>query len=154
MHPVIGVDQVMADINDGPADIHPGGPPQRESGTPVAPDRPACPHTATVGSDSCEHPGIITRPGPTGPRAALLDGPDIWEIIAALHAVRDEDPTRHGEALRSELRAVTGLTTSQVTAALDYYAAHPEDVDMRIARNNETAQRALRPSTPGGPPPP
>jgi hypothetical protein len=51
----------------------------------------------------------------------LFDGPDVWEVIAALHALRDEDPTRHGEALNRELRTVTGLTTAQVAAALDYY---------------------------------
>ncbi|GAA0906024.1 hypothetical protein [Virgisporangium aurantiacum] len=45
------------------------------------------------------------------------------------------------------MRTVTGLTTPQVDAALDYYTAHPEDVDMRIARNSETTERALRSST-------
>jgi hypothetical protein len=83
----------------------------------------------------------------------LFDGPDVWEVIAALHALRDEDPVAHGEVLRSELRTVTGLTTAQVAAALDYYTAHPEDVDARIAGNDETAERAQRPPTAGGPPP-
>ena len=62
-----------------------------------------------------------------------------------MHALRDEDPTRHGEALDRELRTVTGLTTAQVAAVLDYYTAHPEDVDTRIADNVETAERAQRP---------
>lgn len=84
----------------------------------------------------------MIRPGPTGPRAALFDGPDVWKVIAALHALRDEDPTRHGEALERELRTVTGLATAQVAAVLDYYTAHPEDVDTRIADNVETVERA------------
>ena len=55
--------------------------------------------------------------------------------------------------MRSELCSVTGPTTAQVAATLDYYMAHPEDVDTRIADNTETAERALRSSTAGGPPP-
>ena len=82
----------------------------------------------------------------------MVDGLDIWEVIGALHALRDEDPTRHGEALRGDLRTVTGLTTAQVGAALDYYTAHPDEVDTRIAGNSEAAQRAQHPPTAGGPP--
>lgn len=110
----------------------------------------ACAHTPTAGIDAGEHPGIVIRRGPTGLRAALFDGPDVWEVIAALHALRDEDPGRRGDALRSELCTVTGLTTAQVAAALDYYTAHPEDVDTRIAGNTETAEWAMRSSTAGG----
>src|SRR5580704_12634931 len=31
-----------------------------------------------------EHPGIIFRSGPTGRRAALVGGPDVWEVIRAI----------------------------------------------------------------------
>lgn len=144
----------MAEINDGPSDGRPCAPAHPDSDRTAASSGSACAHTPTAGSDFCEHPGIVMRRGPTGPRAALVDGPDVWEVIAALHALREEDPSRHGEVLRSELHAVTGLTTAQVAAALDYYTAHPADVDMRIAGNTETAQRALRSSSGGGPPPP
>jgi hypothetical protein len=151
--PGIGVDQVMTDINDGHGDVRPLAPAHPEIDRTAAQSGPASAHTPTGDSDSCEHPAIVIRPGPPGPRAALFDGPDVWEVIAALHALRDEEPTRHGEVLRSELRTATGLTTAQVAAALDYYAAHPEDVDTRIAANNETAERTQRPPTAGGPPP-
>ncbi len=30
-----------------------------------------------------EHPGIMFRPGPTGRRAGLTAGPDVWEIVRA-----------------------------------------------------------------------
>jgi hypothetical protein len=143
----------MADINDGHGDARPSAPADPEIDKTTAPSGPASAHTPTADSDSCEHPGIAIRPGPTGPRAALFDGPDVWEVIAALQALRDEDPTRRGEVLRSELRTVTGLTTAQVAAALDYYTAHPEDIDTRIAGNNETAERAQRPPTAGAPSP-
>jgi hypothetical protein len=94
---MIGVDQVMAD-NDELGYVHPD---------------------ATADNECCVHPGIVMRPGPTGPRAALVDGPDVWEVIAAVHALRGEGPCRHDENLRSELRTVTGLTAAQVAAALD-----------------------------------
>ena len=135
----------MTDTNDGHDDPRHSAPTAREIDRTTAANRSASAHTLCVDSDSCEHPGIVIRPGPTGPRAALSDGPDVWEVIAALHAIRDEDPTRHGEALDRELRTVTGLTTAQVAAVLDYYTAHPEDVDTRIADNVEAAERAQRP---------
>src|SRR5712691_11990839 len=33
-----------------------------------------------------EHPGIVFRPGPTGRRAALAAGPDVWEVVRDLKA--------------------------------------------------------------------
>ncbi|HEX8959288.1 MAG TPA: hypothetical protein VF770_05655, partial [Solirubrobacterales bacterium] len=31
-----------------------------------------------------EHPGVVFRGGPTGRRAALAAGPDVWEVLATL----------------------------------------------------------------------
>lgn len=88
-----------------------------------------------------EHPGVTFRPGPTGRRAALAGGPDIWEVIAALNAVRDEDPEIDSAALLRQLAEVTGLTSSQVGVALRYYAAYPDEIDERIVLNNDVADR-------------
>ncbi|RSM54652.1 hypothetical protein DMB66_37560, partial [Actinoplanes sp. ATCC 53533] len=88
-----------------------------------------------------EHPGIVFRPGPTGRRAALSGGPDVWEVVAALTAVRDEDPALDEEPLLLELSNVTGLTPAQVGVVLRYYAAYPEEIDERIALNREVADR-------------
>jgi hypothetical protein len=151
--PVIGLDQVMIDINDGSRDVRPWAQTHPESDRTTVSSGSAFAHTPTASNDTCKHPGIVIRRGPTGPRAELFDGPDVWEVIAALHALRDEDPSRHDDALRSALCTVTGLTAAQVAAALDYYSAHPEDVDTRITANTETAERALRSSTADGPPP-
>lgn len=90
---------------------------------------------------SHEHPGIIFRPGPTGRRAALAGGPDVWEVIAALHAVREEQPDLDRAALVSELAGVTGLSTALVGVALRYYAAYPDEIDERIALNKDVADR-------------
>jgi hypothetical protein len=89
-----------------------------------------------------EHPGVVFRDGPTGRRAALADGPDVWEVVSALRDVTAEDaagPT--GEALVSELVEVTGLSARQVRAAARYYAAYPDEVDVRIAANRAAAER-------------
>ncbi len=88
-----------------------------------------------------EHPGIVFRPGPTGRRAALSGGPDVWEVIAALHAVRAGNPDLEGDLLLSELSGVTGLDVSRVVVAFRYYAAYPDEIDERIASNSEVAER-------------
>lgn len=93
---------------------------------------------------SYEHPGIVFRSGPTGRRAAINGGPDVWEVIAALHAVRGETPELEGEDLAIELMEVTGLSREQLTSALRYYTAYPAEVDDRIEANREAAEREER----------
>lgn len=149
---MIDVDRAMTDINGGHDDVRPPtlANPESDAVT-AAPAGAASADPPAVDTGSREHPAIVMRPGPTGLRAALRDGPDVWEVVAALHVLREEDPTLHDEALPSELRAVTGLTTAQVSAALDYYAAHSEEVDERIASNHKAAERAQRSPTAGQP---
>ncbi|BEL12763.1 hypothetical protein Q0Z83_109540 [Actinoplanes sichuanensis] len=88
-----------------------------------------------------EHPGINFRPGPTGRRAALAGGPDVWEVIAALKDIRYEDPQISDAELVGELSTVTGLSVAQVHVALRYYAAYPDETDERIALNRDVADR-------------
>jgi hypothetical protein len=93
---------------------------------------------------SHEHPGIVFRPGPTGRRAALSGGPDVWEIVAAFNAIREDDPQIDSEQLLTELSHVTGLSRAHVGVALRYYAAYPDEIDERIALNSEVADREER----------
>lgn len=88
-----------------------------------------------------EHPGVVFRSGPTGRRAALAGGPDVWEIIAALHAIQRESPDLEGDDLAAELTVVTGINRQGIGAALRYYAAYPEEIDERIAANEAIAER-------------
>jgi len=88
-----------------------------------------------------EHPGIVFRPGPTGRRAALSGGPDVWEVIGALNAIRHEEPDLDGEDLANELATVTGLSIARVNTALRYYAAFPDEINERIASNVDVAER-------------
>jgi hypothetical protein len=91
-----------------------------------------------------EHPGIVFRPGPTGRRAALAGGPDVWEVVTAFNAIRADEPDLDGQALISELATVTGLSHEQVSIAVRYYAAYPEEIDERIASNAYVAEREER----------
>src|SRR5688572_11200717 len=41
-----------------------------------------------------EHPGVMFKPGPSGRRAALAGGPDVWEVAAALRHTSGSDVER------------------------------------------------------------
>jgi len=84
-----------------------------------------------------EHPGIVFRGGPTGRRAALSGGPDVWEAMQTLKSGRSR-----GEAAVVATAKLLDLTEAQVRAAVRYYAAYPEEVDERIRRNVEDADAA------------
>jgi hypothetical protein len=85
-----------------------------------------------------EHPGIEFRDGPTGRRAALARGPDIWELISTLRQFE----ARGEEAAISATAELINLDESQVRTGVRYYAAFPEEVDDRIARNVAGADEA------------
>jgi len=83
--------------------------------------------------------GIVFRDGPTGRRAGLANGPDVWEIV--------RDLKRHG-AGGDQISAVaeeTGLTPKLIDLAADYYATFPAEIDDRIAADVRAAEelRAL-----------
>jgi hypothetical protein len=83
------------------------------------------------------HPLIVFRDGASGRRAGLVDGPDIWEVVGGI--VGGDVPVVN----RVE-RAVSifGLTPERVTAAVDYYAAYPEEIDGAIAANVAAAEES------------
>lgn len=90
------------------------------------------------GVRSAELPGIVFRAGPTGRRAGLHGGPDVWEIV------RDVEHAREAHA-RDPIAVVvrsTDLGESDVRLALAYYARYPEDIDARISQAVEL-ERAL-----------
>ncbi|MGO8826628.1 MAG: CopG family transcriptional regulator [Acidimicrobiales bacterium] len=81
-----------------------------------------------------EHPLITFRDGPTGRRAGLVGGADVWEIVMWVEELSGEvDPVA---ALVEE----SMLTRAQIDAALRYRAAYPDEVDARIdLHRQETA---------------
>ncbi|MBO0682126.1 MAG: hypothetical protein J2P45_03135 [Candidatus Dormibacteraeota bacterium] len=83
-----------------------------------------------------DHPGIIFRDGPTGRRAALAAGPDVWEVIETLQGTGLSG--HEAEAATAEWG---DLAPVQVRAALQYYASHRDEVEARIAFNRGEAVR-------------
>lgn len=81
--------------------------------------------------------GIVFRDGPTGRRAALAGGPDVWELMATLKSCK-----AHGENAMAATAELLKLTDSQMRAALRYYGAFPDEIDCRIALNTEDADEA------------
>lgn len=84
-----------------------------------------------------EHPGIVFRGGPTGRRAALAGGPDVWELILTL-----KNGKTRGEGAITATAELLNLTDSQVRTAVRYYGAFPDEIDRRIALSTEDADEA------------
>lgn len=91
------------------------------------------------GLRSQEFPGIVFRDGPSGRRAGLSAGPDVWEVVAAL---READP--RGEAAVEAVAVDLSLTVSAVRIALAYYGAFSAEIDAEVADNEHAAEEALR----------
>ena len=80
-----------------------------------------------------EHPGVIFRPGPTGRRAALAGGPDVWEVIRAVRSAHATEPGLNSDDLVSLVSDNTGVPLRLVTTAVRYWAAYPGEADAEIA---------------------
>jgi hypothetical protein len=79
-----------------------------------------------------DHPLIRFADGPSGRRARLLGGPDVWEVVVV---ARDNDDL-------AETASYLELSLGLVQAAASYYAAYPEEVDERIEHNRREARDA------------
>ena len=84
-----------------------------------------------------EHPLITFRDGPTGRRAGLVAGPDVWEVAMWVDELAGEpDPIA---ALATE----SAVSRPQIDAALRYRGAYPDEIDARIElHRQETAAAA------------
>jgi uncharacterized protein (DUF433 family) len=91
------------------------------------------------GLDSAAHSGIVFKPGPSGRRAALAGGPDVWEIVAALRHTHGPEAERV-----ASLAQQFGIHERQVVIALDYAAAHREETEARIQANERALAEAER----------
>jgi hypothetical protein len=91
-----------------------------------------------------EHPGIIFRPGPTGRRAALSGGPDIWEVIRAVKSAHAAEPGLRDDDLLSLVSENSGIALRMLGTAVRYWAAYPEEIDAEIAAADAAEQAAER----------
>ena len=91
------------------------------------------------GLDILHHPGIVYRDGPTGRRAALAVGPDVWEVVSALRH------TRGGEEKRiATLAEQFDLHPRHIRTAIDFAAAHREQIEREVAANDIAIEEARK----------
>jgi len=86
-----------------------------------------------------DHPGIVFRDGPTGRRAGLAAGPDVWEVISALRATGLD-----GDEAIQATADWSGLSVRQVRDGVGYYSEYPAEIDERLRLNEEQADAAER----------
>ena len=80
-------------------------------------------------------PGVVYRTGSAGRRAALMGGPDVWEVVRDLaHA-----PGRGMERVEN-LAVEIGLPVASVLLAADFYAASPGEIDALIEADERAAE--------------
>lgn len=82
-------------------------------------------------------PGIVMVDGPTGRRAVVAgSGLDVWEIIATWHAC--------GQDEAQLAQHYPWLTQPQLRAALAYYQLYPEEIETRLAREQQWTPEQVR----------
>ena len=79
-----------------------------------------------------EHPGIVFRPGPTGRRAGLASGPDVWEVVRAIKSARAAEPGLAEDELLALVGDNTGIPARLLRIAVRYWACYPEEIDAEI----------------------
>src|SRR5438105_7766332 len=84
------------------------------------------------GLRTAEHPGIVFREGPTGRRAGLAGGPDVWEVVRALRSARSAEPERDDDGVLALVAEHAGLSLRAVQAALGYWASYPEEIEAEL----------------------
>ncbi len=84
-----------------------------------------------------DHPQVVFRDGPTGRRAGLAAGPDVWEVITAVRATGLDGDQAIGAAVEW-----TGLTARQIRAAIGYYNDYRDEIDARIRQHEDDADAA------------
>ena len=84
-----------------------------------------------------DHPGVIFKDGPSGRRAALAYGPDVWEVIKFLREIDERGPAAIDAAAE-----VFAVDTSRISTAISYYGDNAGEVDAEIADADEASARA------------
>jgi hypothetical protein len=91
-----------------------------------------------------EHPGVAFRNGATGRRAALVGGPDVWEVVRAVRSGRVAEPELGEDELLRLVCDNTGLSMWLLRTALRYWSAYPDDVDAEIKAADDAERAAER----------
>jgi hypothetical protein len=89
------------------------------------------------GLDTLHHPGIVYRDGPSGRRAALAVGPDVWEVVSALRHTKG-----NAEKRVAQLAEQFDLHPRHIRTAIDFAAAHRDVIDAEVRANDQAADEA------------
>ena len=84
-----------------------------------------------------DHPGVVFKDGPSGRRAALAYGPDIWEIIKFLREVDERGPAALDAAAE-----VFAIDASRVSTAVSYYGDYRDEIDAEISDAEDASAHA------------
>jgi hypothetical protein len=110
---------------------------QRANATPGASAAGLAQRLIDEGLRMADHPGVIFKDGPSGRRAALAYGPDVWEIIKFLREVDERGPGAIDAAAE-----VFAADTSRIAAAISYYGDFADEIDAEITEADEASARA------------
>jgi hypothetical protein len=91
------------------------------------------------GLRSIQFGGITFRDGPTGRRAGIIGGPDVWEVIVALTGTQSS-----GENAINEVAAEFSLPAQKVRNAISYYGKYADEIDQEIADNQQASEQAYQ----------
>jgi hypothetical protein len=89
------------------------------------------------GLRSRRHPLVGFRDGPTGRRAVLAGGPDVWEVVGGI--IGGDVPV---EERLDRAHEVFGWPRVLLEAAVAYYAEFPDEIDADIEANRDAADQA------------
>ncbi len=84
-----------------------------------------------------DHPGVIFKEGPTGRRAAIAYGPDVWEIVKFLREIDERGPAAMDAAAE-----VFAVDASRITTAISYYGDYRDEIDAEIDAADDASVRA------------
>jgi|SRR5260221_5383315 hypothetical protein len=84
-----------------------------------------------------DHPGVIFKDGPSGRRAALAYGPDVWEIVKFLREIDER-----GSAALDAAAEVLAIDAGRIATAVSYYTDFPDEIDAEIAEADDASARA------------
>jgi hypothetical protein len=91
---------------------------------------------------SQEHPFVVFRDGPSGRRARLVGGPDVWQVISTVRSTRVAEPDLDAESVIELVTDHAGVSGPLVRAAIEYWAAYPSEIDLLIERADREASEA------------
>ena len=79
-----------------------------------------------------EFPGVVFRDGPTGRRAGLAGGPDVWEVVRAVKSARGSEPALNEDGVLAVVVDNTGVPMRMVRTALIYWSTFTSEIEAEI----------------------